>query len=321
MKKSALVLCLFLCSLALSAQIDWYANFYNLMDNREYDTSVGNPQSILGARLDFAVGLEHDSTGTFFVGLNYMYEYGAPIDAIAPALNLYYQIERDDFRSYIGSFEKDGKIDFPKAMIGDSTNYYSPNMGGMYYEFIRKNATQNVFVDWVGRQSAATRESFVAGFSGLYKPSAFYLQNYGYMLHVAGTAVYDTIGVRDNGIGSLSAGVDMSDYTFFDELKLDAGPILNYDRVRPADYGINTGIMVRLNAHYKRVGLDVTSYWGDGLSTSLGDQLYKNGDYTRMDFCIVPLKGEHIESVFKWCYHITGGVGSSSQQFFLIARF
>lgn len=314
---------LLVCGSSLLAQeTDWYVNFHNIMDNREYDHSVGNPQSIMGARLDIAGGLKQDANSGMYFGVNYMYEYGGTLDSITPALNLYYEIDREDFAFYAGSFAKEKIIDFPLFMFGDSLGYYTPNMGGMAFEVRRNWGKQNIFVDWTGRQSPTNRESFVLGFSGQFKRKTFYIENFGYMYHYALTEGYKPDEhIRDNGIGAVFIGADMSDNSVMEVLKYDIGAIGNYDRNRPADYAMSGGVMGRVNAHYKRVGVDVTAYVGDQLRVPLGDQLYKNGNYTRADLCVVPIKGKYIESVFKWSFHFTGGMVSNSQQFFLIARF
>ena len=322
MKKILLLLLLSYSTVLLAQETDWYVNFHNIMDNREYDQSIGNPQSVMAARLDIAGGLKQDENSGVYVGINYMYEYGGQIDSITPAINLYYEINRDDFAFYAGSFAKEKIINFPLFMFGDSLGYYTPNMGGMAFEFRRNWGKQNIFVDWTGRQSTQTREAFVAGLSGLYQKNTFYIENYAYMYHYALTEGNDPDEhIRDNGVGALFIGADVSDKTPLDILKYDLGAIGNYDRNRPLDFTLQGGFMGRLNAHYKRVGLDVTSYWGKALYVPLGDQLYKNGNYTRADFCFVPIKGKHLESVFKQCFHFTGGLVSSSQQFFLTARF
>ena len=322
MKKSLLFLALLIGASVVAQETDWYVNFYNIMDNREYDATVGNPQSIMGARLDIAGGLKQDATSGLYFGINYMYEYGGQLDSITPAINLYYEINREDFAFYAGSFAKEKVIDFPLFMFSDSLNYYTPNMGGMAFEFRRKWGKQNIFVDWTGRRSPTTKESFIVGFSGEYKRDIFYMENYGYMFHYALTQGFDpNEHIRDNGVGALFFGADLSSKTRLDMLKYDLGVIGNYDRDRPADYAMHGGIMGRVKAHYKRVGIDLTSYIGDALHIPLGDQLYSNGNYTRADLCLVPIKGKYIESVFKWSYHFTGGVVSNSQQFFLIAKF
>lgn len=322
MRKLLLLSLFFSCAALFAQKTDWYVNFHNIMDNREYDQSVGNPQTIMGARIDVAGGLKHDETSGVYLGINYMYEYGGEFDSITPTLNLYYEINREDFAFYVGSFAKEKVIDFPLFMFADTLNYYSPNMGGMAFEFRRSWGKQNIFVDWTGRQSPTTRESFIVGFSGCFKRKTFYIENYGYMFHYALTDGFDpNEHIRDNGVGALFVGADMSDITPMDILKYDLGLVGNYDRDRPADYAMYGGVMGRLNAHYKRFGIDVTTYLGQELHIPLGDQLYSNGNYTRTDFCAVPIKGKYVESVFKWSFHFTGGVVSNSQQFFLIARF
>jgi hypothetical protein len=323
MMKNTLVLVFLLVVMGLQAQkTDWYVNFHSIADNREYDRSVGKPQTIFGTRLDIAGGLKIDSVSGVYLGVNYMYEFGSSIDAITPVLNLYYVLDRSDFGFYFGSFPKEKVIDFPLALYGELTNYFEPNIGGMAFEVRRKWGKQNVYVDWIGRQTDVDREAFIAGFSGVYKSGMFYAKNYGYMYHLALTSVSDPdMHIRDNGVFSGYVGFDFSEKTSFDVLNADIGGIFNYDRTRPDDYSFYGGFVTQLNARYRRFGIDVTSYWGKGLQVPLGDALYSNGNYTRMDFCAVPIKWKGVESVFKWSYHFTGGVVSSSQQFFLTARF
>lgn len=322
MKHIILILSVAFASVSYAQTFDWYANFENIMDNREYDHSIGHDQTILGARIDVAIGLKQDSVSGVYGGVNYMLEYGGEMDSITPTLNLYYVIDREDFGFYAGSFPRNKVVQSPLFMISDTIRYYTPNMGGMAFEFRRKWGKQNIFVDWTGRQSATKRESFLAGFSGLYKHKIFYLENYGYMYHYALRSTYDpSEHIQDNGVATVYAGIDLSEKTACHILKCDIGAIGNYDRKRPEDIVFNTGIMGRANIHYQRFGVDVTSYWGDKLDLPLGDPLYRNGNYTRIDLCAVPIIKDHIESIFKYSLHVTGGVVSSSQQFFLIAKF
>ncbi|MDA3853724.1 MAG: hypothetical protein PF444_05725, partial [Bacteroidales bacterium] len=104
MKNLFIFVCLLWGSSLLAQETDWYVNFHNIMDNREYDHTVGNPQSIMGLRLDIAGGLKQDATSGLYFGINYMYEYGNTLDSITPALNLYYEIDLEDFAFYAGSF-------------------------------------------------------------------------------------------------------------------------------------------------------------------------------------------------------------------------
>ncbi len=303
-------------------KFDWFANFHNIMDNREYKRSVGTPQSIMGARADLGVGLQTDTTSGFYVGLNYMYEYGGKLDSIPLALNLFYEINREDFAFYVGEFNREKIINFPLFMISDSLCYYTPNIGGTAFEIRRGWGYQNAFLDWTGRRSKDTRESFMLGISGKLQKGLFYFEDYFYMYHYALRSGYDpNEHIRDNGIASIFAGVDLSSKTPFNIFKVDIGGIANYDRTRPADYAFYGGAMARLNLYYKRFGTDITSYWGQALQVPLGDPLYKNGNYTRWDLCAIPIVGKIIESKFKWSFHFTGGEVSTSQQLFFTARF
>lgn len=307
---------------SFAQELDWYANFHNIMDNREYRYSMGSPGSVMGARLDAAVGLKQDEEKALFVGFNYMYEYGGRIDSITPALNLYYQIENDDLNFYVGSFNREKLIEFPLFMFSDSLRYYRPNMSGMAFDFKLKNGQQMVFADWTGRKSIDTREAFIAGTAGEFANDKYYMENYFYMYHYAHTSqVGSDEQIQDNAAVALFLGRNMSDRTSLDILKYDIGFIGNMYRHRPAENQLNGGLMGRANLHHGRFGVDITSYWGKALKVSLGDDLYQNGNYTRIDLCAIPFVGNKLETIFKWSVHITDKHAASSQQFFLTARF
>ena len=106
MKKIFITIFIILQASTFAQKIDWYANFNSIMDNREYKRTVGTPQSIMGVRADLAAGLQIDSTSGFYLGLNYMYEYGGKLDSIPLALNLFYEINREDFAFYVGEFNR-----------------------------------------------------------------------------------------------------------------------------------------------------------------------------------------------------------------------
>ncbi len=316
----SLLLSLSLCTFGQTT--DWYVNLHNIMDNREYKVAVGNPQSIMASRLDFAVGLKPDSTSGCYAGLNYMFEYGSNLDDIAPTLNLYYAIERPEFTLYAGSFAKEKVMTFPRIFFSDSLNYYTPNIGGLAYEWHPSWGRQSIYADWTGRRTTYRRESFILGIAGEYKKNNFYILDYAYMFHYGfrdGKPYSENI--RDNGMGALFFGYDLSDKTVLNSLTCDLGFVGNYDRERPDDYHFYGGTLVRMSMRYKRLGIDATSYYGHKLHNPLGNQLYKHGKYTRIELCAIPLVGKNIETEFRWGLHFAKGILSNTQKLSLIAHF
>lgn len=323
MKHAISIILFIVTSISTFAQeIDWYADFHSYMDNREYRYQMGSPKSIMAARLDAAVGLKQNAEQALFIGVNYMYEYGGRIDSITPALNLYYEILKDDLSFYVGSFNREKAVNLPLFMFSDSLRYYRPNMSGMAFDFKHKLGNQTIFADWTGRKAHDTREAFIVGTTGTMTKQNYYMENYFYMYHFAHTAEPGSNEhIKDNAIGAIFFGRDLSERSRLDILKYDIGFIGNMYRHRPAEPKLNAGIMGRANLHQGRFGIDVSSYWGKGLQVTLGDELYKNGNYTRIDLCAIPFVGKNLETVFKWSVHATDEFLSSSQQFFLTARF
>jgi len=291
---------------AFSQQIWGYGKFENICDDREYAYKNVTNQVILGARLDGGIGFQADSLNQVYLGMNYMFEYGSNPFILRPIPDLYYKYEISHFRMFFGSFPRIDLLKYPLVLHTDSILYYRPNIQGGLMELSGDWGYQNVWCDWTGRQTATVHEAFMSGMSGRFKYNIFYLEDYFYMYHFAGTSI-DASHVRDNGGGAVYLGIDFSNKTFFETLKFDIGGVENYDRVRPADYNHYYGLQERFSLFYKIFGLDASYYKGDKIILTWGDGFYRSGDYGRLDTYLKVFKNKKVDSRIGWSFHFVNG--------------
>jgi hypothetical protein len=294
----------------ISQKQQWYGSFYNICDDREYFSQWATSQTILGARINVGREFDVDTSNQIFVGLNYLIEYGDNPFSWKPVPDLYYKFEIENFRMFFGSFPRYGVLNYPLVLLTDTLLYYRPNIQGGLFELNGEWGYQNVWCDWVSRQSMTEHEAFLAGTSGHYGLGLFYAENYLYMFHHAGNmslADSATNHVRDNGGGAVYFGTDLKSFTNFDKLTFDVGYVANYDRTRPDPYRVNKGFQTRVSALYKRLGTDISYYKGDKITLGYGEPFYECGNYGRLDLFFAPVKSKRIESRIGWSFHLIEG--------------
>ena len=226
-----------------------------------------------------------------------------------PVIDLYYKYEKDNFRLQLGSFPRYKILNYPLALITDTFQYYRPNIQGGFMELSGKWGSQNVWCDWISRQTYSAREQFMAGISGHIQVDNIYFEDFIYMFHNASSMTKDTsIHIQDNGGYAFYAGYDLNKKTILDILKIDIGFVGAYDRFRPDPYGFYGGVQLRMFTYYKIAGINVTYYKGDKLSLVNGDPFYRNTtNYARIDTYIKPFKSKYIDSKIGWSFHLLDG--------------
>jgi hypothetical protein len=299
---------------AFSQKVWGYGNFVNICDDREYYYKNVTNVVILGACVDGGIGFQADSANQIYLGANYMFDYGSNPTAQQPIPDLYYKYEISKFRMFFGSFPRINLLNYPRILHNDTLNYYRPNIQGALMELSGDWGSQNVWCDWTGHQTETVHESFMAGTSGSFKLGIFYVENFLYMLHFAGTKLEAT-HVNDNGGGAVYVGVDFSKKTIFETLKFDIGGVGNYNRVRPILYNHYYGIQERFSLFYKIFGLDATYYKGDKIDLKMGDGFYRSGNYGRLDTYLKVFKNKIVDSKIGWSFHfVDGGYNDNSFQ-------
>jgi hypothetical protein len=314
------LLILWLGSMSLSAQkFEWEAGFDGFLDNREY-FSIDNPQTIFGSRIRGEIGASLESGHRMMAGINYLYEFGSQPDEYMPDITMYYQYKSSHVDFKLGAFPRQNLLHFPQAMLSDTLQYYRPNIQGAYFAYKGDLGFQNVFIDWVSRQTDTRPEQFMFGFSGMLKRGVFFLENYLLMGHLAGAAIPEPdFHLRDNGGFQVKLGTDLSDKLPMDSLSIGLGTLVSLDRIRGVDDGWQTpvGLIGQFSLQHKWIGLDGLYYYGEGHVFVFGDPFYRLQQYGRLDIYYMPFRNDQVQLRIDVGMHFANGQLDFSQQILL----
>lgn len=304
--KKLLFLAFLLASFVSGGQnFEYQVNFEGIGDNREFTRPYSTPQTILGARGAFEVGLSIDNH-RIRGGLSHLLEFGSAPDAQKPLLILYYQFTDENTEFDFGSFPRRGKIDFPLAMLTDTLLVYRPNIEGFFGELRWDWGHQNGFVDWVGRQTELQREQFMAGFSGEIFSGNFFLQNYLLMFHNAHTLYNDPpLHIEDYGGFAIQAGIRTTgDSDLSGSFK--AGVLNSIYRERSVTDGYITSntLFLEGDLRYKRFGVKSVLNSGGGHRFMYGDPYYRADNYWRTDFICYLFEHKNVKGRFNLSTHL-----------------
>lgn len=316
MKKTLLLVFILSNLLAEAQDFKYQVLFEGIGDNREFTHEFAHPQTILGTRGAFELGVdidEHRLRG----GLSYLFEFGSDIDAQKPKLTLYYQFEDEKNEFLFGAFPRRDKIDFPLAMLSDTLLYYRPNIEGLYGKVNWDWGFQNAFVDWVGRQSETQREQFLAGASGEISHKNLFVQNYLLMFHDAERTIEaPNEHIRDYLGCSFQAGIrTKEDAQLQGDLK--AGILTSMFRERSVTDGYitNTSLFAELNGRYKNFGIKSVLSSGASHNFAYGDNYYSNADdYWRTDIIWYFINHKNVKGTFNLSMHLVNWETLDQQQ-------
>ncbi len=305
MKRTLLILFL-LSSLFVKAQeFKYQVTFEGIGDNREFEGPIATPQTIMGSRGAFEIGVDIDNH-QLRGGLSQLLEFGSDIDAQKPKLTLYYQFQDDQKEFAFGAFPRRDKINFPLAMLTDTLLYYRPNIEGMFGEVKWDWGHQNGFVDWVGRQTEVQREQFMAGMSGEIFHKNLFFQNYVLMFHNAHVKNHpEDQHIQDYMGWAFQAGIRTPENTPF-QGDLKAGILSSMFRERSITDGfvIATSLFSEVNARYKNLGIKSTLSTGGSHHFIYGDSHYRAKDYWRTDLIWYFINHKNIKGKFNISMHV-----------------
>lgn len=288
-----------------SQNFEYQVLFEGIGDNREFFSQKAKPQTILGSRGAFEIGIEQDNH-KIRTGFSQLLEFGSDLDYHKPKLTLYYQFIDTKTTFKFGAFPRRGTIDFPLAMLTDTLLYYRPNIEGFFSEVRWNWGKQNGFVDWYSRQTDTKRESFMAGFSGEIFHKNLFLQNYILMFHDAGPAI-DIPGdhIKDYLGYALQAGIRTSETSEFNGY-IKAGILSSSFRERSVTNGfINaTSLFAEAKGKYKNFGVKSILSSGGNHKFNYGDRFYGVKNYWRTDVIWYFINHKNIRGTFNLSFHL-----------------
>lgn len=304
--KKILIILFALASFSVKSQnFEYHVLFEGIGDNREYFSNMALPQTILGNRGAFELGVEKDGH-RIRGGLSQLLEFGSDIDAQKPRLTLYYQFSDAKKDFLFGAFPRRGRIDFPLAMLTDTLLYYRPNMEGLFGEVRWDWGRQNGFVDWVSRQTDVKRENFMAGFSGEIYHKSLFLQNYILMFHDAGPGI-DIPGdhIRDYLGYAVQAGIRTAENSALNGY-IKAGILTSMFRHRTITDGfeVESSLFAEAKARYKNYGIKSVLSAGGSHTFKTGDLMYRAENYWRTDVIWYFINHERVKGTFNLSFHL-----------------
>lgn len=305
MKKLLSILFILIAFLGRSQNFEYQVLFEGIGDNREYYNPLALPQTILGSRGAFELGVEMDGH-RMRGGISQLYEFGSEIGLNPIVLTLYYQYSDENTEFLFGAFPRRNKINFPLAMLTDTIMYYRPNIEGLFGEVNWDWGNQNAFVDWVSRQTDVKREQFMAGSSGEILYKNFFLQNYILMFHDAKPSIRIPDDYIKDYVGfALQAGIRTSEDSKI-TADLKAGILSSMFRDRGIAEGFQnaTSFFAEANARVKKYGIKSVLNSGAGHHFAYGDLFYRAKNYWRTDFIWYLINRENIKGTFNLSFHV-----------------
>ncbi|MDX1285903.1 MAG: hypothetical protein R3182_12860 [Draconibacterium sp.] len=287
-----------------SQNYEYQVLFEGIGDNREFTKPLAYPQTILGSRGSFEVGVTSDNH-KLRGGISELFEFGSDIDFHKPKLIMYYQFDDEQKEFMFGSFPRRNKIDFPLAMLSDTLLYYRPNIEGFFAEVNWNWGKQNGFVDWVGLQTQEQREQFMAGLSGEIFKNNLFLQNYFLLFHNAHTKYnLPKLHIKDYFGYALQAGIRTSESSQL-QGDIKGGILTSMYRERSVTDGFvnSSSVFFELNGRYKNFGIKSVLSSGDGHNFNFGDNFYKAENYWRTDVIWYFINHTNVKGKFNISLH------------------
>jgi hypothetical protein len=316
MKKLIFILSFFAAFTVKSQNFEYQVLFEGIGDNREFFNDYGYPQTILGMRGAFEIGVVFDNH-RLRGGLSQLQEFGSDIDAQKPKLTMYYQFENDKNEFLFGAFPRRDKIDFPLAMLTDTLLYYRPNIEGMFGELHWEWGHQNGFIDWVTRQTEFNSEIFTAGTSGEIFVNNLFLQNYILLTHHAVPMDQTPSDHIEDYFGfALQAGIRTPEDNNFQGY-VKAGVLESSFR----DRGVNNDVFqnafslfVEAKGKYKNFGAKAVLSSGGSQKFAYGDLFYRANNYLRTDVIWYFINHEKVKGTFNLSFHVIDWEELNQQQ-------
>lgn len=328
MQTTIRILLILSCTLVFTSvlqaqQIKYHFELNGFADNREYVNEYIDPQTIFGERAELSVGIQADEQNAAYLGLSHTYEFGGEKSMLKPDLIMYYHGNNQGFDFRIGAFPRNDLIKHPLVLLSDTLQYFRPTIQGAFFQLKKKWGYQNLWIDWLSRQTAENYETFLAGYSGLLQYRWAFVNYHLIMEHLAGTATYDeSHHLEDNGGMVVLPGINLSQYTFFDSLSVSSGYAVSYDRKRGLyDLKYFRGWITNINIAYKGYGVSSWLYKGDGQYQVIGDHFYTAPSYMRFDIYFTPVNNKFVKARFIWAVHHSPGEWDNSQLFQLTFNF
>jgi len=219
----------------------------------------------------------------------------------------------------------------PRYLWSDSLNYVQPNLRGIMAQLIKQAGFVEAAVDWRQMQTLHQREAFTVMVNTDWQIAA--------PIRVGGHLQYSHLAksishapgeyVNDDLLFNPMAGLDFSQRTALDSLRVNAGAIITMQRNRGDERWRNqAGFIATATARWHWLQLDETFYAGQrlfplyplyGSMLNLGDPYFNNKVYSRTDLTAHVVNNRFVDLNLSVMLHATDKTSAFWQQ--LTCRF
>ena len=262
-----------------SASWDYDADFQYRFDNREFAASEDRPMpsmTVNAVVLTPAVGINVTQSARVHhrvrLGVEYAHAMGAADwDALAREVLVYYdghvRTRGGTFEGLAGVFPRRyAEGSYSEAFWSDGFRFDDRNLEGMLLKWRSSRLQAELGCDWMGQKGYDRKERFQIFTAGAWRAARWLTLGWtGSLYHYAGSALAP--GVVDNHLLEPWAKADFAGGTRWQELSLQAGALVSYqrDRVRTHDVLFPWGGELVVTARRWDVLLKNTCYLGDNL--------------------------------------------------------
>jgi hypothetical protein len=285
------ILCICVSALTAQAQkVTLDMDFKTQFDNREYNSSYVQSQTIFGMKLRPEIGLSWaDGQNSVKLGMDATFDFGRKGKKRTPELLLYFEHNGDKgFSAIAGVFKRDKLLgNYPTLFFNDSIKFYDAILEGALFSYRGKYGYIEAACDWNGMMSKADREKFMLISSGsIGKPGGYVIPYAGYYMTVYHFSHSEEVwGVVDNIVTYLLIGADAGRSQSW-SFGARAGWVQAMQRDRRSGEPKKTphGFMGEAYVQWRSIKLHNTIYAGGNLMPyydRYGTELYFNDPYFR----------------------------------------
>ena len=315
----ATLLLIFTTSTLFGQEFIWDVRFASQFDNREYNTTLTNSQTLFGARLTPQIGIGW-GRNSLNIGTDIMADFGAPTLFTDPTLLLYYAYNSKKFDAYMGVFPRTKMIgNYSSLFFSGKTKFYDPNLDGFMLQYTGNKGSVELGIDWCGLSHGAARERFMIFSAGEVETKMFFAGYNATIFHFA--ASEEVTGVVDNVLFYPYVGLNISEHLPLDILKLQVGWVqgLHKDRSYESDFNMCEGVQIDVHAEKWNIGIENMLYIGENqlpYNNEYGSDLYfgspyystESGIYNRFEIYWHPFRGKLFDLKISSRHHYDGYV-------------
>lgn len=298
-----------------------------IVDNREYFNEFADDGTTFGLR-ETGTGTIGSTQHSLTAGISWLQEFGSPVENWPAVPVLFYRYNGDKGgRLVLGSFPRIGNLLYSPLFFDQRYTNFRPQIEGFDFRYTFTYGAIAAWVDWDGRQTENTHESFFVGLSGKEKFGKFGIEEYLHYRHIASRDIPVHDPIRENGGAHLILSYEHNDIPVLDTVKATAELIGSYDHpTRDVSWNNPVGTQITARVIFHRLGIGGKFYKGilkdrSWHNLDQGEPFYNTPQFGNVDLAFYPVQKENISMRFNWITTFVDGKTENEQHFRLDGKF